>query len=255
MEAQLRVLVAFGLALLLLLLRLDAERFGAAEYDESVRGTAPSVRRRLAWYILGLGLIAATLLIYPRSAARLPVGLGDRLGAIILGFTYGALGAAQAFGFAWYRYQRLRLPDSRSYPGALVNAVMTAIVDELAFRGILLGFLLATGLEPWVAVVVQALIYTLCTRTGARGRVPYMFLLSLGIGLMSGWVTVVTAGIGAAFLGHAITRFSMFLATGHAGQVAPRGTEVEEVLRRRVLPDGWRVVGTREPEAAPTRER
>jgi Type II CAAX prenyl endopeptidase Rce1-like len=252
---QLRVLVALGLGLLLLLHRLDAERFGAAEYDESVGGRGgPPLRWRLAWYVLGVGLIAAVLLIYPGTASPLPLGLGDRLGAIILGFTYGAVGAAQAFAFAALRYGRLRLPDPDSYPGALVNAVMTAFIDEATFRGIILGFLLVVGLDPRVAVVIQALLYTLCTRTGARGRIQYMFWLSLGIGLVSGWLTVVTGGIGAAFLGHAITRFSLFLTTGHAGQVAPRGTEVEEVLRRRVLPEGWRVVGSREPGATP-RER
>ena len=255
MEEQLRVLVALGLGLLLILLRLDAQRFGAAEYDENDPAASPlSLRRRLAWYVLGVALIGAVLVIYPRTATHLPLGLGDRLGAIILGFTYGALGVAQAWAFATYRYGRLRLPDPDSYPGALVNAVMTVLVDEAAFRGIILGLLLATGLDPLVAVVIQAFVYTLATRTGARGRAPYMFWLSLAIGFASGWATVVTGGIGAAFLGHAITRFAMFLATGHAGQAAPRGGEVEEVMRRRLLPEGWRVVGTREPETAP-RER
>ena len=254
MEEQLRVLMAFGFSLLLLLLRLDAARFGAAEYDEPSDVTPQSLRRRLAWYVLGIGLIGAVLVVYPRSATPLPVGLGDRLGAIILGFTYGMVGLAQAWAFATYRYGRLRLPDPDSYPGALINAILTALVDEAAFRGILLGLLLATGLDPLPAIVIQAFVYTLCTRTGARGRAPYMFWFSLAIGLASGWATVVTGGIGAAFLGHAITRFSMFLATGHAGQAAPRGGEVEEVLHRRLLPDGWRVVGSQEPEASP-RER
>jgi membrane protease YdiL (CAAX protease family) len=247
---QLRVLVALGFGLLLLLLRLDAERFGAAEYDEPLDTTPVSLRRRLAWYVLGVALIAAVLLVYPRSAAHLPLGLGDRLGAIILGFTYGTLGVIQAWAFATYRYGRLRLPDPDSYPGALVNAIMTALVDEAAFRGIILGFLLAAGLDPLPAVVIQALVYTLCTRTGAHGRGSYMFWLSLAIGLASGWATVVTGGIGAAFLGHSITRFAMFLVTGHAGQAAPRGGEVEEVMRRRVLPEGWRVVGTREADTS-----
>jgi len=255
MTEQLRVLIAFGLGLLLLLHRLDAERFGAAEYDESVGGrSGPPLRRRLAWYVLGVGLIAAVLLIYPGTASPLPLGLGDRLGAIIIGFTYGAIGATQAFAFASLRYGRLRLPDPDSYPGALINAVMTAFIDEATFRGIFMGFLLVVGLDPRVAIVIQAFVYTLCTRTGARGRVPYMFWLSLGIGLASGWATFVTGGIGAAFLGHAITRFSLFLTTGHAGQVAPRGAEVEDVMRRRVLPEGWRVVGSREPGPS-SRER
>ena len=73
-----------------------------------------------------------------------------------------------------------------------------------------------------------------------------MLVLALLIGLGAGWLTIATGGIGAAFLGHAITRFAVFLCTGHAGQVAPRGREDEDIEKRRRPPDGWRVVGTRE---------
>jgi len=131
MTEQLRVLIAFGLGLLLLLHRLDAERFGAAEYDESVGGrSGPPLRRRLAWYVLGVGLIAAVLLIYPGTASPLPLGLGDRLGAIIIGFTYGAIGATQAFAFASLRYGRLgNFPQAFTHL-ALINAVMHVIHAE-----------------------------------------------------------------------------------------------------------------------------
>jgi hypothetical protein len=101
-----------------------------------------------------------------------------------------------------------------------------------------------------VAVVLQAIVYALATRTGAPGRVPYMLALSLAYGLIGGWLVIVTGGIGAAFMGHTITRFAVFLATGHSGQVAPSGTEVEEVWKRRVVPDGWRVIGTRDSHEA-----
>ncbi len=37
-----RGLIVIGLTLLLVLLRLDAERFGVAEYYESTRGRSPS---------------------------------------------------------------------------------------------------------------------------------------------------------------------------------------------------------------------
>ncbi|MEO7663931.1 MAG: hypothetical protein ABIV26_02315, partial [Candidatus Limnocylindrales bacterium] len=73
-----------------------------------------------------------------------------------------------------------------------------------------------------------------------------MFLLSLVIGLVAGWATLLTGGIAAAFIGHAVTRVAIFLTTGHAGQPAARGTEVEEVERRRRTPDGWRVVAGRD---------
>jgi hypothetical protein len=242
MEDALRALVALGLGGLLVVLRFDAERFGAAEYDEVIDGTRPPLPRRLAWYLVGVGLIVAVVLIHPDAGGALGLGLGDRTQALVGGFIYGAAGTAQAAGFAYIRYHRIRLPDFASYPTALINSVLTAFIDEATFRGIVLGFLLLIGLEPWLAVVAQALLYTLATRTGAPGRVPYMLGLSLAYGLVGGWLTVSTGGIGAAFIGHAITRFAVFLMTGHAGQVAPSGTEVEEVMKRRLTPEGWRVI-------------
>jgi hypothetical protein len=72
-----------------------------------------------------------------------------------------------------------------------------------------------------------------------------MLAFTFGLGIFGGYLTLLTAGIGAAFLGHAVARFSVFLVTGHAGQVTPRGTEVEEVERERRPPKGWNVVSDR----------
>jgi membrane protease YdiL (CAAX protease family) len=244
---ELRVLVTLGFGLLLILLRLDAERFGAAEYDEAgPSGDVPSFRRRLAWYVTGFALVIAAALVHPAPDIDLRLAVGDRLSAVIGGIAFAVGGSAQAAAFAWYRYRHLRLPPLSSYPGALVNGVATAIIDEAAFRGILLGFLLAIGVEPLPAVAMQAILYALATRLGAPGRHPYMLVLALAIGLAGGALTVATGGIGAAIFGHAITRFAGFLCTGHAGRIAARGTETEEVERRRRVPDGWSVVGARD---------
>jgi len=241
-----RYLVTVGLALLLVMLRFDAERFGAAEYDEAgPDGRGPSVRRRMAWYLVGIGLIVAISYVHPRPGSELHLRTGDRLGALLGGFIFAVAGAAQAVGFAWLRYRYLRLPTVSSYPGALTNAISTAFIDEAACRGVVLGIALAIGVDPGAAIVMQALLYALATRLGAPGRNRYMLLLALLVGIIGGWLTVATGGIAAAFLAHAVTRFSVFLCTGHAGQVAPRGRETEEIERRRRPPDGWRVIGSR----------
>lgn len=242
-----RVLVALGFGLLLVILRFDAERFGAAEYAEPDRyGHVPSLRRRIGWYVVGVGGVLAVLFIHPDPGRELFLGLGDRLGSIGFGFLYALGGSAAAIGFAYYRYRHFRFPDVMAYPGALVNAIATAFVDEAVFRGIVFGLLVMTGLDPTVANVIQALLYALATRLGAPGRPRWMLPYALGIGLVGGWVTGLTGGIGAAFLGHAVTRFAFFLTTGHAGQPAERGRETEEIERRRRPPEGWRLIGPRE---------
>jgi membrane protease YdiL (CAAX protease family) len=214
-EETLRVLVAFGFGLLLVMLRLDAERFGVAEYLDSTNGGRLAVaRRRLAWYAMGIALIAAVLVVYPGPAGQLSLRVGDRGQAVLAGLGFGALGIAQAAGVALIRFGRLRLPDTRAYPIGLVNAILTAFIDEATFRAILLGFLLQAGVEPLPAVVIQALAYTLATRTGADGRDRYLVLLSLAIGLIGGWLTVETGGIAAAVLGHAMTRTAVFVLLG-----------------------------------------
>ncbi len=242
----LRHLIVIGLALLLVMLRLDAEQFGAAEYDEATRdGHLPSFKRRMAWYILGAGLVLAILFVHPSPQRDLFLGSGNRVATLFGGLAYGIVGAGQAVAFAWLRYRALRLPDVASYPGAVVNALATAFIDEAAYRGALYGIFLGAGIEQGTANLPQALLYALSTRLGAPGRDRYMFVLALVIGLAGGWLTSATGGIAAAFLGHAVTRFSVFLCTGHAGQVAPRGAEREDIERRRRPPDGWRIIGSR----------
>ncbi len=241
---QVRSLVAFGVTLLLVMLRLEAERFGTAEYDEPTDGHLPSIWRRLAWYGLGIGGVVAILWIHPAPDVELFLTGGDD--GILLGFGLAAIGAGLAGGIAWWRYRHFRLPDLGAYPGALVNDIATALVDEAVFRGALLGFLVVAGLEPNLAIVTQAIAYTLATRLGAPGRNAAMFGLALVIGLVAGWATLQTGGIAAACIGHVVTRVAVFLTTGHAGQPAPRGTEVEEIERRRRTPEGWRVVAGRD---------
>jgi membrane protease YdiL (CAAX protease family) len=251
-----RSLITIGLTLLLIMLRLDAERFGTAEYYEATRdGERPTVRRRLAWYGMGFGIAIAILYIHPSPQTDLFMGSGDRLGAVVGGIAYGMLGILVAVGFATYRYHRIRFPDSWSYPGALLNSTATAFIDEAAFRGALLGLLLVGGMNPTLANITQALVYTLTTRLAAPGRDRYLLVLTMGMGLLGGWLTVATGGIAAAFLGHSITRFAVFLCTGHTGQTKPRGREVEEIEKRRRPPEGWRVIGSREPRESAPRDR
>lgn len=249
MVDTLRALVVVGFTGLLILLRLDAFSFGAAEYDDdAARGGWRASGRRLAWYVVGLAIAAAILFIAPPSlgALGLTVG-GDRLGALLLGLLAGLVGTAVAAGFAWYRYRRLRLPPLALYPGAVANSIGTALIDEICFRGAVLGLLLAVGASQPVAIVGQAVLYGLATRLGAPGRSHAMLLIFLGLGLVAGFLTVATGGVAAAIVGHALTRFAIFVCTGHPGQVRPPGQEPEEAAAQRLPPEGWEVVPERRP--------
>ena len=241
MEQDLRILVGLGLTLLLVMLRVEASQFGAAEYDEPSDGSNPSILRRLAWYILGVGGVLLLLLAHPTAESSLHLQVGDPSG-IMIAFLLGGLGVGQAVAYAWTYYRRLRFPDVAAYPGALVNEILTAFIDEAVFRGAVLGYFLWAGAEVRLAVLGQAVMYVLATRLGAPGRDRYMFVVAAFTGLLGGWATIVTGGIGASFLGHAVTRVAVFLTTGSAGQPPSRGAVVEEVERRRRPPEGWSAV-------------
>ena len=234
---QLRIMFAVVLLLALLLLRLQAESFGAAEYDEPGNRYHRGFWTRLTWYALGLALLAAIYSIHPQPHDVLFLVVGNHIDVFTFGLSLAAIGAALAVLFAWYRYGYLRLPAPSAYPGAAINSIITAVIDEAAFRGALQGMLIAAGLPDGSSILIQTIIYVLATRMGAPGRHRYMLLLTLFIGVGCGWATVRTGGIGAAILAHTLTRFALFVCTGHAGQVR-RGAEPDEIdaLHK---PDGW----------------
>ena len=235
-EESIRVLTASGFFMLLLLLRLESERFGAAEYDEPGRRGAWT---RLAWYTIGLTLLAAIYVVHPKPHDVLLLLVGHRTEALAYGLALAMLGTVLVAAFAWFWYGELRLPAGKAYPGAALNTIGTAILDEAAFRGALLGTLVWIGVPPVTSVLLAALTYVLVTRLAAPGRNRFMMLLALGLGIFGGWATLATGGIGAAIIGHAATSFALFVCTGHAGQVALPGFEPEEVERRRRPPEGW----------------
>jgi hypothetical protein len=238
------LLITLAFTIFLVVLRFQSALFGVAEYaDTGPDGHLTRLRRRLSWYLIGFLIILAIVEVDPTVGFDLFVGLGDRASAILLGIAFGVAGTALAIGVALLRYRHLRLPPVSSYPVALLNALGTAFIDEVTFRGAVLGFLVLIGLNGWLAIVIQALIYGLATRLGAPGRDRSVFVLALLLALATGWATIQTGGIGAAFIGHTIGRFAMFLTTGHTGQPLPQGREVEEIEKRRRPPEGWSIVG------------
>ncbi len=246
-----KYLIFLALVGLLLLLRFDAHRFGTAEYlDESDQGGLRVWLRRFAWYGLAAALIVAIYKLYdlmyalPITVLHLDLG-ADRQQAIVVGLAFGIGGTVVAFLYALYRYRRFRLPPARHYPGAAINCIGTAVIDEALFRGIILGLLLdAFGptVPVWVAIGLQAILYGLAIRLGSRGGSYPMLGLSLVLGVTAGYVTVQTGGIGAAIVGHVIARFALFLATGHSGNLVPAGQEPEDELSGSLPPDGWEIV-------------
>lgn len=246
----LMVLATVGL---LLLLRFDASRFGAADFDDEESPGGLRVRLgRVSWYVFGLFLIAAVYFLYPQPLSNLHLQIGEpRPFVLVAGLCLAVVGIIYAGIYAWWRYADFRFPPLHRYPAGILNALATALIDEATWRGILLGLLLASNWPAPFAIAFQAVLYALATRLGSFGRPRTLLSLSLAIGLVGGWVTVATGGIGAILVAHAVTRFAVFVATGHAGQVTPSAAFDEEIIEEdtRIGPAGWEVVGGNDPTA------
>lgn len=225
-----------GFTGLMFVLRLDARRFGAAEWDTeqgSWRVWAP----RLSWYVAGLALALLIFALHPSPVSELNLTFApDRATALFLGLVYGLGGTAIAFGIAWVRGGRLRFPSPERYPGGVLSSIGTAFFDEFLFRGVILGLLLGFGIADWVGVVAAAVLYAATVRASSAGRGLLDTGIALIMGLASGLVVLLTMGIAGAMVGHAITRFALFLALGH-----PRPTlrAADESRLYLVPPSGW----------------
>ncbi len=251
MTGMLETLILLGAVALLVLLRLDARRFGAAEFeDEEAPGGWTVWFGRLSWYACGIALVALVYFLYPLPLSVLHLQVGEpRTTALLAGIAYGAIGALVAFGYGWLHFGELRLPADRRYPAGVLNSLLTAFVDEAAFRGIVLGLLLVSNWPIELAIAFQAVLYALATRLAASGRPRGPWLMALGVGLLGGWLTVQTGGIGAALLGNAVTRLAMFAAAGHPGAMRA-GAGHEDVVAAEPdepPPTGWEVVPDHEP--------
>ena len=232
----LRILVAFGIFVALLLLRLEAPRFRVAEYAESIK--LRDLPARLAWYAIGLALLGVLSAVHPAPHDVLDLLVGHAADVVLYGALLAACGLALAASLAWLRYGYLRLAAPGEYPGAALNSIATAVIDEATFRGVLLGTLLSIGLPGGWSVLVSTIVYMLAIRAVAPGRHYSMPAMAICIGAAGGWATVVTGGIGAAIIGHAVASFALFVFTGHAGQI-PRGGREPEELASWQRPAGW----------------
>jgi hypothetical protein len=213
-----------GFTGLMLLLRLDAKRFSAAEWDTE-EGPWRVWLPRLSWYGAGLGLALLIFALHPAPVAELNLVLApDRSEALVLGLAYGGAGIVAAFALAILRNGRISLPSPVRYPGGVLNAVGTSFYDEFLFRGVLLGLLLTLDLPDWLAVVGAAVIYAGAVRAGTGSRGILLLLTWFAIGLVGGFLVTATAGIAAAFVGHAIFRFALFMTMG-----PPERAVVEQV--------------------------
>jgi membrane protease YdiL (CAAX protease family) len=66
--------------------------------------------------------------------------------------------------------------------GALYCCVMGPIIEEIGFRGLILGGLLKMRCRPWIAILISALVFALLHGFGA------IFVTAVLFGILVGWL-------------------------------------------------------------------
>lgn len=66
--------------------------------------------------------------------------------------------------------------------GALYCCVMGPIVEEIGFRGLILGGLLKTRCRPWIAILISAIVFASLHGFGAQ------FVTAMLFGILVGWL-------------------------------------------------------------------
>ena len=211
-EQSLRLSIALGLTIFLVLLRFDSERIMRSDY---FRYRYPWMGP-LSYYGLVIAFAIGIVLILPNGRGELFLAPGnpDKALPILLAFSAVAIVNAIAFAFRWYG--GITPLPTPLLPTRLIGTAASAVADELQFRSIVLGMLIFAEIPGGVtaAVVLQALLYGLAQRRLWRERQWYFLIGSVILGYALGWVVIETGSVVPAIVAHFTVIAALFAFAG-----------------------------------------
>jgi CAAX prenyl protease-like protein len=207
---SLRLAIALGLTLFLVLLRFDSERITRSDY---FRYRTPWMGP-VSYYVLVIGFAIGIAIILPsgRDQLFLTGGDNDTMPMVLLIFTVVAL--LNGVALAFLRYGGILPLPLELLPSRVLGAAANAVSEELQFRSIVLGMLLFAGLPLGWAIAFQALVYGLAHRRLWRDRDWYFLVGSVLLGWAAGVATVHTGSVIPAIVGHFAVSMSLFAFAG-----------------------------------------
>jgi Type II CAAX prenyl endopeptidase Rce1-like len=211
-EESLRLSIALGLTIFLVLLRFDSDRIMRSDY---FRYRYPWLGP-LSYYGLVIAFSLGIAVILPDGRARLFLTPGDPEVMLPIMLLFAVVGILNAVAFAFRWYGGIAPLPTPLLPSRLVGTAASSIADELQFRSVVLGMLIFADIPGGVttAVVVQALLYGLAQRRLWRDRQWYFLIGSVLLGYACGWATVQTGSIVTAMVGHFVVIVPLFAFAG-----------------------------------------
>ena len=208
---SLRLAIALGLTIFMVLLRFDAERIMRSDY----------FRFRTAWfaplsYYALVGLFAVGIAwILPSGRARLFLTGGPPADVLPVMIVFAVVAIAQAVALAYLRFGGIVPLPTELLPSRILGAAANAIAEEVQFRSIVLGMLVfALPSQPTLANLIQAVLYGVVHRRLWRDRDWYFLAGSVILGYAAGAATLATGSIVPAIVGHFAVTVSLFAFAG-----------------------------------------
>ncbi len=207
---SLRLAIALGLTLFLVLLRFDSERITRSDY---FRYRTPWMGP-VSYYILVITFAVGIAVILPSGREQLFLigGNPDSVRTAMLVFI--AIALLNAVALAFLRYGGILPLPVELLPTRVLGAAANALSEELQFRSIVLGLLLFADVPTGWAIAAQALLYGLVHRRLWRERDWYFLAGSVILGWAAGVATVETGSIIPAVVGHFAVTMSLFAFAG-----------------------------------------
>ena len=207
---SLRLAIALGLTLFLVLLRFDSERITRSDY---FRYRTPWMGP-VSYYVLVIAFTIGIAVILPSGRAQIFLTGGNPDNMLVVMLLFTAIALVNGVALALLRYGSILPLPIELLPSRVLGAAANAISEELQFRAIVLGMLLFAGVPTGWAIAVQALLYGLVHRRLWRDRDWYFLAGSVLLGWAAGVATVETGSIIPAIVGHFAVTMSLFAFAG-----------------------------------------
>ena len=207
---SLRLAIALGLTLFLVLLRFDSERIMRSDY---FRYRTPWLGP-VSYYILVIGFALWIAVILPSGREQLFLTGGDSDAMLPIMLLFVVIALLNGVAFAFLRYGGILPLPIELLPTRVLGAAASAVAEELQFRSIVLGMLIFARVDAGLAIAIQALVYGLAHRRLWRERDWYFLIGSVLLGWAAGVVTVQTGSVIPAIVGHFAVTMSFFAFAG-----------------------------------------
>lgn len=211
-QDSLRLSIALGLTIFLVLLRFDSDRIMRSDYFRYRSGWLGP----LSYYGLVVLFAIGIAIILPRGRAQLFLAPGDSGSLLPVMALFCLVAVVNGAVLALVRYRAILPLPVPLLASRLAGAAANAIAEELQFRSIVLGMLIFAGGPDWVgpALIVQALLYGLVHRRLWSERDWYFLAGSVILGYAAGLATVTTGSVVPAMVGHFAVTASLFAFAG-----------------------------------------